>query len=163
MISTSKKIDQSGNNSLTTNAWLLETGAKLGLPLHAVVLKSEMPYMLDGAYIINLSSDSNAGSHWVALFIEKNNVGYFDSFGFDAPAEVVKFIKKRTNHYLWSKKHIQNINSGFCGQYCLYFISFMARNHRMPFAKRFNTFIGLFSDDPEENLRILKKRFTYIF
>ena len=158
------KINQKGNNSLTTNAWLLETAVKLGLPLHAVVLKNELlTDPLNGAYIVNLSSEASAGSHWVALFIEKAHVAYFDSFGFPPPVEVIDFIKKRTNNYLWSQKHIQNINSGYCGQYCLYFISFMTRNYRMPFARRFNTFTGLFSDDPEKNLRTLKKRFTYIF
>ena len=35
----------------------------------------------DGAYIKNLDEYSDIGTHWVALYVYKNNVTYFDSFG----------------------------------------------------------------------------------
>ena len=41
----------------------------------------------DGAYIINLDEHSNIGTHWVALWVNNNNVTYFDSFG-------VEYIQK---------------------------------------------------------------------
>ena len=35
----------------------------------------------DGAYIMNLGEYKDAGTHWIALFCNKNNIIYFDSFG----------------------------------------------------------------------------------
>ena len=33
-----------------------------------------------GAYIINLDESSDIGTHWVSLYMENNNVTYFDFF-----------------------------------------------------------------------------------
>ena len=35
----------------------------------------------DGAYIINLDEYSDIEIHWVALWVDNNDVTYFDSFG----------------------------------------------------------------------------------
>ena len=34
----------------------------------------------DGTYIINLDEYKYVGTHWIALFCNKNNIIYFDSF-----------------------------------------------------------------------------------
>ena len=34
----------------------------------------------DGAYLINLDEYSDIGTPWVALYVQNNNVTYFDSF-----------------------------------------------------------------------------------
>ena len=36
----------------------------------------------DGAYIINLVKYVSIGTHWIALYVNCNNVTYFDCFGF---------------------------------------------------------------------------------
>ena len=48
------------------------------LPLVAITMKDELPAKVeDGCYIINLqSSTSGNGTHWLGLFIYKNNA-YF--------------------------------------------------------------------------------------
>ena len=33
----------------------------------------------DEAYIIDLDEDSNSGTHWIALYVQNNDVTYFDS------------------------------------------------------------------------------------
>ena len=33
------------------------------------------------AYIITLDEYSDIGSHWIALYVQNNDVTYFDSFG----------------------------------------------------------------------------------
>ena len=35
----------------------------------------------DEAYIINLDEYSDIGTHWVALYVQNNDVTYLDSFG----------------------------------------------------------------------------------
>ena len=43
----------------------------------------------DGAYIINLDGYYDIGTHWVALYLNNNNVTYFDSFGVEhIPKEI---------------------------------------------------------------------------
>ena len=37
--------------------------------------------MKDGAYVINLDEHEDVGTHWIALFCNKNELVYFDSFG----------------------------------------------------------------------------------
>ena len=44
-----------------------------------------------GAYIINLDEYSDIGTHWVDLYVQNNNVIYFDSFGVD-------IIQKKLKH-----------------------------------------------------------------
>ena len=49
----------------------------------------------DGAYIINLNEYSDIGTHWVALYINNNDVTYFDRFGVEhIPKEIKKFIDR---------------------------------------------------------------------
>ena len=35
----------------------------------------------DGAYVINLDDYADVGTHWIALFCNRNEIAYFDSFG----------------------------------------------------------------------------------
>ena len=35
----------------------------------------------DGTYVINLDEYSDIGTHWIATWMNINNVTYFDSFG----------------------------------------------------------------------------------
>ena len=34
----------------------------------------------DGAYLINLDEYADVGTHWIALFFNRNELVYFDSF-----------------------------------------------------------------------------------
>ena len=47
----------------------------------------------DGAYIINLDEYSDILIHWVAFYVQNNDVTYFDSFGIEhVPKEIRTFI-----------------------------------------------------------------------
>ena len=35
----------------------------------------------NGAYIINLDEYESIGTHWIALYVNAENITYFDSFG----------------------------------------------------------------------------------
>ena len=49
----------------------------------------------DGAYVINLDEYSDIGTHWIALWMNINNVTYFDSFGVEhIPKEIKTFINR---------------------------------------------------------------------
>ena len=77
----------------------------------------------DGAYVINLDEYSDIGAHCVALWVNNNNVTYFDSFGVEhIPKEIIKFNKNKdikTNIF-----RIQAYDSIMCGYFYIGFIDF---------------------------------------
>ena len=44
----------------------------------------------DGAYLINLDKYKDVRTHWIALFCQKNEIIYFDSFGVEHIPEEIK-------------------------------------------------------------------------
>ena len=82
----------------------------------------------DGAYIINLDDYSDIGTHWIALYLNRKTVTYFDSFGIEhIPKEVKKFIGNR--NIISNIYRIQNYDSIMCGylfyRFCIGFIDYM--------------------------------------
>ena len=52
------------------------------------------------ALIVNLSSSTSTGSHWIAIYINENRQGhYFDPFGRNPPKSVQLFYNV-TVHYI---------------------------------------------------------------
>ena len=49
----------------------------------------------NGVYIINLDEYESIGTHWITLFVNAENVTYFDSFG-------VEYIPKDIIVYAWA-------------------------------------------------------------
>ena len=43
--------------------------------------RNNLPKIKDGAYVINLDEFKSIGTHWIALYVNAENVTYFDSFG----------------------------------------------------------------------------------
>ena len=50
----------------------------------------------DGAYVINLDEYADIGTHWIALFCNRNEIVCFDSFGVEnVPEEIKELIGKK--------------------------------------------------------------------
>ena len=63
------------------------------LPVAAVPAPTHAAQIKDGAYVINLEEYKSIGTHWVALYVNGNNVKYFESFEVEYnPKEIKKFI-----------------------------------------------------------------------
>ena len=77
----------------------------------------------DRAYVINLDEYADAGTHWIALFCNRNEIVYFDSFGVEhVPQEIKEFIENKnikTNIF-----QEQANDSVMCGYFCIGFIDF---------------------------------------
>ena len=91
---------------------------------HGVYSRDNLTKIKDGAYAINLDEYSDIGTHWVALWVDNNDVTYFDSFGAEhIPKEIKVFINNKdikTNIF-----RIQAYYSVICGYFCVGFIDFM--------------------------------------
>ena len=68
-----------------------------------VYSRNNLPKIKDRAYVINLDEYKSTGIHWIALYLNAENVTYFGSFGVEhVPKEVKKFIGNKniiTNIY----------------------------------------------------------------
>ena len=66
-------------------------------------------------------------THWIALYVNSNNIIDFDSFGVEhIPKEIQRFIGNKniiTNIY-----RIQAYDSITCGYFCIRFIDFMLKS-----------------------------------
>ena len=77
-------------------------------------------------YITNLHKYESIGTHWIALYVNTENVTYFDSFGVEhIPKEIRKFIGNKS--ITASIYKIQAYDSITCGYVCIGFIDFMLK------------------------------------
>ena len=47
---------------------------------NGVYSRNNLPKIKDGAYVINLDEYKSIGTHWMALYVNAENVTYFHSF-----------------------------------------------------------------------------------
>ena len=92
---------------------------------NGVYCRDNLPKTIkNGAYVINLDEYEAIGTHWIVLYVNNNEITYFDSFGVEhVPKEIKKFIGHKnikTNIF-----RIQVDNSIMCGCFCIGFIDFM--------------------------------------
>jgi len=164
--------------SETTNIALDKFCEKHSIPLYDIVYKDQLSDIdihdlvahsrsPGCAIIINMADESpGEGTHWVCLWIRANDVLYFDSFGFPPPVNVENFYSRLSsvihmNPLLVNSKQIQNINSGFCGEYCLFFLWFCSRHPKWSGPNLLRYFQNVFDSDVEDNLKILKNVFLH--
>ena len=58
-----------------------------------MVSRNNLPKIKDGASITNLHEYKSIGNHLIALYMNGDNVTYFDSFGVEyIPKEMKKFL-----------------------------------------------------------------------
>ena len=92
----------------------------------------------DGAYVINLDEYADVGTHWIALFCNRNEIVNFDSFG-------VEHVPEKIKEFIWNKNAKANIfrvqanDSVMRGYFCIGFVVFMVAG------KKLNDFTNLFS------------------
>ena len=84
----------------------------------------------DGAYVINLDDYTNVGTHCIALFCNRNEIVYLDSFGVEyIPEKIKEFIgNKNTKANIFP---VQENNSIMCGYFCVGFIDFMLAGKKL--------------------------------
>lgn len=150
---------------MISNEDLLKIAKKEDIPLNDVFFKDSPSNIIQsGGYIINLQDGmlGQGGSHFTALYVppKETQLAYMDSFGFPPSQSTINWIKQsRYKSYpiFWNHKEIQNIDSGGCGIFSLYFIDFCSKHRtNIPMDDLLEKFGDLFSDEPTENLTILK-------
>lgn len=146
------------------------------IPVNDIFMKDNPPNNIKpNGYIINLQDTTNAegiqnnGTHWVALWfprLPRQDIIYFDSFGFAIPQSLINWIRMKGGIYKNSRiisndKHIQDVDEGGCGIYSLFFIDFMNKHKYLNSIKALEKFIKLWSNDTNDNLNLLKEMTGY--
>lgn len=161
---------------MITNFDIEELCNRLDLPLIGIVNKDRLdtlPKTL-GSYYINMQDyDDGDGTHWVyaRLYCDEDRDSdnddeyrvvkclYFDPFGLDMPEDVSEYFKE-FKPIAFSNKQIQNIRSTQCGWYCVacdYELTHKPINDT--YLQDYKEFLDLWSDDPTDNLELLKEYF----
>ena len=87
--------------------------------------RDTLPPKKDATYVINLDEYSDIGTHRVALYMEDNNITYFDSFGVEHIPKEIKAFWNRSLSITTNIFRIQSYDSIMCEYFCIGFIDFM--------------------------------------
>ena len=120
---------------------------------NGVFSRNSLSKIKDGAYVIHLDEYESIRTHLMALYVNANNIIYFDSFRVEhIPKEIKKFTGNKniiTNTY-----RTQAYNLIMCRYFCIGFIDFMLK------VKSLLDYANLFSpNDYEKNDKIILKYF----
>ena len=84
----------------------------------------------DGAYIINFDEYADVGTHFIAVFCNKSQIAYFDSFGVEHVPEEIKEIFGNKNKKAGIFR-VQPRKSTMCGYFCIGFIGFILAGKKL--------------------------------
>ena len=110
----------------------------------------------DGAYVLNLDKYADVGTHWIALFFNRNEIVYFYSFGVEYVTEEIKELVGDKN-IIAHIFRVQANNSVMRGYFCIGFIDFMSEGKKLTdytslfspydFKKNDNIVLSYFKDE----------------
>ena len=92
---------------------------------NVVFSRNDLPKTIkDGAYVIKLDEHANVGTHWIALFCNRTEIVYFDSFSVEHISEEIKeFIENK--NIIANIFRVQGNNSVMCGYFYIGLIAFI--------------------------------------
>lgn len=105
------------------------------------------------AFVFNTDDHTKIGTHWVAIYVDRNNKGcYFDSYG-QPPfnRHHLRVIRKNCKQLRWNTVQLQSLESANCGHFCVMFLHFLSS------VKTMRQFLQTFSTDLQANDRISAK------
>lgn len=132
----------------------------LNVKHHGVYASDRLPRAVStpAAIVVNTDPHTRGGTHWLAIFIdEKGELDFFDSYGRPPVKLFTSFIRRNSKVARFTTYSIQDISSDVCGQYCLVFLYFRTNGVKL------NDFLDLFTNNPLENDRRIKKLFSEFY
>jgi hypothetical protein len=99
-------------------------------------------------FVMNLSNRDEAGTHWVAVYIDEYDVNYFDSFGKPPPVALKQKLLEINNltsdgernlkKFKYNKREIQDPLSSDCGYMSIEFLENMLKGESFAKATNFD-------------------------
>ena len=92
---------------------------------NGVFSRNNLPKKIkDEGYVINLDEYADLGTHWIALFCNRTEIVYFDSFSVEHISEEIKeFIENK--NIIANIFRVQGNNSVMCGYFYIGLIAFI--------------------------------------
>ena len=106
-----------------------------------VFSSDDIPFFpkLNVSFICNLSKRNELGTHFIAVYINKNSILYFDPFGVECYVQsICKYLQHYNIEIVQSLLSIQHPSSLHCGYFCIGFI--LALNNGYNISKYHNIF-----------------------
>ena len=92
--------------------------------LNVVYLRNKLHKIQIKAYILNLDEYKSIGTHWIALYVNDDNLTYFGSFAVEhIPKEIKKVIENKV--FTTNIFRIKAQDSKMCEYFCIGFIDFI--------------------------------------
>ena len=83
-------------------------------------------------YVINTDYYYEAGIHWLVIGFFKKYTIFIDSFGLSPVYyNFPLIVKRRGVPLVQNTQRLQSFKSSACGYYCIYFIYFLIRGHKL--------------------------------
>ena len=130
---------------MLTDRQLTDLSKKMSIPLEMICFKDELPNKIayNKSYIINLDNsvddegNSNEGTHWTCLQVNKYPDGkiepiFFDPYGQPPSENIKKFVLDTCGKKLpYTTKDLQSLMNNACGWFCCAFLHYInAWSHR---------------------------------
>jgi hypothetical protein len=125
------------------------------------------------SFIMNIMPSNVNIGHWVAIYITKKNLEYYDSFGNLPPELFIKNIKPIIQKWVGDKAlqfkinriKIQSVNSDNCGYYAMHFLINRYNGKTFKEITKYNKLTGVLKS--EKQIKVFKKKmklpeFNYI-
>jgi len=103
---------------------LLKLANQIGINIKVDWASNYKKYSKSDALILNIGD--GIGTHWIATYDGKT----FDPFGLPPDLGL--------EHLQWTPIQIQDIKTGYCGQYCLFWLSYALADDISGFYTRFS-------------------------
>ena len=107
--------------------------------------------------VVNTHPHYLPGVHWLAIYLPDHNTSeFFYSFGNPPssklfPQSIMIFLKKNSDEIHFHRNRFQGLTSSTCGHHCVFFLHHRCRG------TPFETIVKMYSSNPEQNDRVVKK------
>ena len=108
-----------------TNRYIERLMDKFKTNFQGVFSSDDIPFFpqLNVSFICNLSKRNELGTHFIAVYVDKNYIFYFDPFGIECYVQsICKYLKYYNIDIVHSLLSIQHPTSLHCGYFCIGFI-----------------------------------------
>ena len=98
---------------------------------NSVYSRNNLPKKIkDESYVINIDKYADVCTHWSALFFNRSEIVYFDSFGVEhVPGYIKEFVSNK--NIIANIFKVQANKSVMCSYFCIGFIDFMQAGKKM--------------------------------
>ncbi len=132
---------------ISSDKQLIDLAKQLKIKLNYVgFIENLQEIKKDGGYIFNLGDTKRFGTHWTALYKEKDKAFYFDSFA-APPEDKITNLETNIKDLIYNDyAQVQGIEETLCGIWAILFLYHMQNSKEKKLIDKFKEFIKKYKD-----------------